>query len=77
MCTFIVVINIFCYDYMRSLNNLADCDWLTDEGVRALAPLTNITSLNLAHCREVTDKGVRSLAPLTAITSLNLLHCTS
>jgi hypothetical protein len=50
---------------------------LTDEGVRALAPLTRLTRLNLGGCDSVTDEGVRALAPLTGLTSLNLMYSAS
>lgn len=42
--------------------NLADCDLLTDQGVKALRPLTNLTNLDLANCPRVTADGARSLA---------------
>ena len=43
---------------------------LTDEGVRALAPLTGLTYLSLDSCVGVTDQGVWMLAPLTGLTIL-------
>jgi len=51
-------------DLNRSLVN--------DNDVRALAPLTGLTSLDLNSCNKVTGKGLRALAPLTGLTSLNL-----
>jgi hypothetical protein len=49
---------------------------VNDDALRALAPLTALTSLDLDECRTVTDEGMRALlAPLTALTSLNLSGC--
>jgi hypothetical protein len=48
---------------------------VSDEGMRALAPLTAMTDLNLSRCQRVTNERVRALSPLTALTSLNLTLC--
>jgi hypothetical protein len=49
---------------------------VNDVVLRALAPLTALTSLDLDDCRTVTDEGLRALlAPLTALTSLDLSGC--
>ena len=47
-----------------------------DAGVRSLAPLTALTSLEVTGCAVITDAGLRSLAPLTALTSLRVYGCT-
>jgi hypothetical protein len=46
---------------------LGGCDKVTDEGLRALAQLTGLTSLNLSRCFNVTDDGVRVLARMTGL----------
>jgi hypothetical protein len=48
---------------------------LTDEGMRAVASLTSITSLNLNFCRRVTDEGLLAVSRLPALKSLNLGVC--
>eukprot|EP00242_Pyramimonas_sp_CCMP2087_P002958 CAMPEP_0198231626 /NCGR_PEP_ID=MMETSP1445-20131203/115297_1 /TAXON_ID=36898 /ORGANISM="Pyramimonas sp., Strain CCMP2087" /LENGTH=430 /DNA_ID=CAMNT_0043912251 /DNA_START=321 /DNA_END=1611 /DNA_ORIENTATION=+ len=45
---------------------------VNDDDLRALTPLSGLTSLNLGFCERVTDEGVRALTPLTGLTSLNL-----
>ncbi len=44
---------------------------VTDAGVSALAPLTNLTSLNLSYTK-VKDAGLKDLAPLKKLTTLTL-----
>ncbi|KAK3241197.1 hypothetical protein CYMTET_49014 [Cymbomonas tetramitiformis] len=48
---------------------------MTHDDVKALAPLTALTSLNLSYCSGVTDEGVGALASLTTLTSLDLSYC--
>ena len=39
-----------------------DCRNITDEGLTALANLTQLTSLNLTDCRDITDEGLTAIA---------------
>lgn len=56
--------------------DLSNCTTVTDEGVRALSPLSSLKSLSLANCEEVTDEGVRAIAfSHAALTRLNLANC--
>mmetsp|Transcript_27780 Transcript_27780/g.46488 ORF Transcript_27780/g.46488 Transcript_27780/m.46488 type:complete len:81 (-) Transcript_27780:14-256(-) len=56
--------------------NLAHCNKVTDEGLKALTLLTALTCLDLGYSRQVTYKGLRALlASLTALTRLNLTGC--
>jgi hypothetical protein len=48
---------------------------VTDEGMRALSPITTLTCLDISGCARMTNEGVRSMTPLTALTSLNLACC--
>jgi Leucine-rich repeat (LRR) protein len=51
---------------------------VTYEGIKAIARLTTLTSLELNHCEGVRgNTGVRSLAALTALTRLSLAGCTN
>jgi hypothetical protein len=51
---------------------LAGCQEVTDEAVRALAPLTSLTHLDLSDCRRVTDDGVQAVA--SSLASLECLY---
>jgi len=62
---------------------LSSCTRLTDEGLRALSPLTGLKSLDLS-LTNVTEEGLRALAPLTRLEYLvisrpaptvSLYHC--
>jgi bacterioferritin-associated ferredoxin len=60
---------------VRTLHLKASLD-VNDDVLRALAPLTGLTSLDLSGCVQVTDEGLRAaLAPLARLTSLNLAYC--
>ena len=54
--------------------DLYGCDRITDAGVKHLARLTGLTSLDLSWCR-ITDAGLADLARLTSLTSLDLKWC--
>jgi len=69
---------------IASLTSLTDLDVLCQEGyrtkftnedMRALAPLTAMTSLRLAGCRDLTDEGFRVLTSFTKLTKLTLVQC--
>jgi hypothetical protein len=46
---------------------------VTDEGLRALDPLTALANLDLAHCDSVSHEGlIETRAQLPALTNLNL-----
>jgi hypothetical protein len=46
---------------------------VTDAGLKELAPLTQLTTLNLSGT-QVTDAGLKDLAPLTQLTTLDLSY---
>ena len=48
---------------LQSLN-IADCDNITDTGIRAVANglLLQLQSLNISGCGNITDEGIRALA---------------
>jgi hypothetical protein len=48
---------------------------VTDEGLRALAAATALTSLNLSCCHLVTDEGVRALATAPVLDDIDLSWC--
>ncbi|XP_064199506.1 F-box and leucine-rich repeat protein 13 isoform X1 [Anguilla rostrata] len=57
----------------------AACRGLTDNGMRSIGGLKNLTSLNIADCVRVTDLGLRCLAEGPSgprIQELNLSNCT-
>ena len=71
MCTFIVVIRIF--EVMissphRTSLKLVRCEYVSDDGLQALAGLTALTDLNLSWCFQVSEDGLRALVGLTHLT---------
>jgi hypothetical protein len=48
---------------------------VTDDGMRALSPLTTCTCLDLTGCKAVSAEGMKATAPLVPLTSLNLSGC--
>ena len=51
------------------------CDKITDTGLKHVAQLTQLTSLNLSYCSKITVTGMEHVAQLTQLTSLNLFRC--
>jgi internalin A len=51
--------------------NLAN-DNITDEGLKQVATLKNLTRLSLEHCKQYTDVGLKEVAKLKSLTYLQL-----
>jgi hypothetical protein len=51
------------------------CSLVTNDGLRAVAPLTSLAHLNLAGCEKVTDAGLQHLSDLKQLTLLNVSFC--
>lgn len=54
--------------------NLSENRKITDDGLRALKALPNLTGLNLSSC-SITNVGLGYLAPLTRLETLDLSFC--
>eukprot|EP01027_Heterolobosea_sp_BB2_P021068 GEZU01030145.1.p1 GENE.GEZU01030145.1~~GEZU01030145.1.p1 ORF type:complete len:273 (-),score=51.56 GEZU01030145.1:18-836(-) len=57
--------------------SLAQCENITDEGLRALPRFKNLETLNLFGCRRITDSGLRHLRGLTKLKIISLALCDS
>jgi F-box/leucine-rich repeat protein 2/20 len=57
--------------------NLAGCNEITDEGIKAVASgCQELTDLNLSGCEKITDEGIKALASgCQDLTTLNLVRC--
>lgn len=48
---------------------------VTDEGLRRLAPHSQLSRLNLSWCEEISDRGLQHLSGISSLTHLDLLGC--
>jgi hypothetical protein len=64
-------------DLPLSLLILAGCDGIGDEGLRHVAHVASLTSLDLSMCNLVTDSGVAALSALKHLQCLDLSWCYS
>ena len=56
---------------------VSDQPGLTDVGLRGLAGLASLQSLNLSYCRAITNAGLESVSRLGSLQSLNLSYCSA
>merc|ERR1712118_233769 len=56
-----------------SLNslNLRNCEKLTDEAIKALATLPELSTLRIFGCRKLTDESIKALAACAKLTTLD------
>ena len=51
------------------------CSKLTDECLKIIAELKELTSLSLTHCQQITNEGLMHLSVLNSLEVLSLAHC--
>ena len=56
---------------------VSDQPGLTDVGLRGLASLASLQSLNLSSCRAITDAGLEYVSRLGSLQSLDLSYCSA
>ncbi|KFQ34689.1 F-box/LRR-repeat protein 13, partial [Merops nubicus] len=66
-----------CCPYIRHIH-MADCQRITDAGLKMISPLKHILVLNVANCRRISDGGVRPFVQGSSgaqLRELNLADC--
>jgi F-box/leucine-rich repeat protein 14 len=63
--------------FQQSIENLnfSKCKTLTDEELKNISFLKNLTKLNLSHCDKLTGYGMPHISQLTNLRTLYLNHC--